>query len=153
MRVNTADLSSWYEFWFAIICIDMNVILDRSTTIQQFQRRFRLPNWPGKWSNTRNPFYWNTTTGNNSSTDRSLLRKNVKIKCKEYFSRLPVGVKSNNDEFPDCTITCHTRSTTAGSRSGKTSQTECILDSNVRSLYRRIFQQLNTTSILDRFHR
>ena len=29
-------LSSWYEIWFAIICIDMNVILDLSTTIQQF---------------------------------------------------------------------------------------------------------------------
>ena len=41
-------------------------------------------------------FYWNTTTGNNSSTDSSLLRTSVKIKCKEYFSRWPVGVKSNN---------------------------------------------------------
>ena len=30
------DLSSWYEVWFAIICIGMNVILDLSTTIQQF---------------------------------------------------------------------------------------------------------------------
>ena len=30
------DLSSWYELWFAIICIDMNVILDLSTTIHQF---------------------------------------------------------------------------------------------------------------------
>ena len=31
-------------------------------------------------------FYWNTMTGNNSITDVSLLRQNVKIKCKEYFS-------------------------------------------------------------------
>ena len=30
------DLSSWYEFWFAIICIGTDVILDLSTTIQQF---------------------------------------------------------------------------------------------------------------------
>ena len=29
------DLSS-YEIWFAITCIDMNVILDLSTRIQQF---------------------------------------------------------------------------------------------------------------------
>ena len=37
-----ADLSSCYEFWFEMICIDMNVISDLSTAIQQFQRRFRL---------------------------------------------------------------------------------------------------------------
>ena len=80
-----ADLSSWYEFWFAITCIDMIVILDLSTTIQQFHRLFRFPNGPDKWANTENHFYWNTMTGNNSSTDGSLLRKNVKIKCKEYF--------------------------------------------------------------------
>ena len=30
------DLSSWDEIWFAIICIDMNIILDLPTTIQQF---------------------------------------------------------------------------------------------------------------------
>ena len=30
------DLSSWYELWFAIICIDMDVILVLSTEIQQF---------------------------------------------------------------------------------------------------------------------
>ena len=30
------DLSSSYEFWFPIIFIDMNVILDLSTAIQQF---------------------------------------------------------------------------------------------------------------------
>ena len=29
-------LSSRYEFWFAVICINMNVILDLSTAIQQF---------------------------------------------------------------------------------------------------------------------
>ena len=27
-------LSLWYEFWFALICIDMNVILELSTAIQ-----------------------------------------------------------------------------------------------------------------------
>ena len=30
------DLSSWYEFWFAILCISMNIISDLSTTIRQF---------------------------------------------------------------------------------------------------------------------
>ena len=40
------DSSSCYEFWFAIICTDMNVIFDLSTAIQHFWRRFRLPvNW------------------------------------------------------------------------------------------------------------
>ena len=29
------DSSSWYQFWFAIICIDMNIITDLSTAIQQ----------------------------------------------------------------------------------------------------------------------
>ena len=52
-----------------------------------------------KLANTENLFHWNTTTGNNSGTDGSLLRTNVKIKCKEYFSRWPVGVKSNNMVF------------------------------------------------------
>ena len=35
------DLSSWYEFWFALICIDMNVISPLTTAIQQFKRRFQ----------------------------------------------------------------------------------------------------------------
>ena len=30
------NLSSWCEFWFAIICIDINIILNCSTAIQQF---------------------------------------------------------------------------------------------------------------------
>ena len=30
------DLSSWYEIWFAIICNNMNVILDLPTAIQHF---------------------------------------------------------------------------------------------------------------------
>ena len=34
------DSSSCYEFWFAIICIDMNTILDLSTAIQHFGDRF-----------------------------------------------------------------------------------------------------------------
>ena len=29
-------LSSYYEVWFAIIFIDMNIILDLSTAIKQF---------------------------------------------------------------------------------------------------------------------
>ena len=35
------DLLSCCEFWFAIICIDVNVILDLSAAIQQFYRRFQ----------------------------------------------------------------------------------------------------------------
>ena len=42
-------------------------------------------------------FYWNTTTGNNSSTDVSLLRWNVKIKCKEYFSYPMLACRSVNE--------------------------------------------------------
>ena len=34
------DLSSWYGFWFAIICIDLNVVLDFSIAIQQFRDGF-----------------------------------------------------------------------------------------------------------------
>ena len=34
------DLSSWYEFWFALICIDMNIISAPTTTIQQFRDGF-----------------------------------------------------------------------------------------------------------------
>ena len=37
------DLLSWYEIWFAMICIDMNIIFDLSTMIQQFYRQFQLP--------------------------------------------------------------------------------------------------------------
>ena len=53
--------------------------------------------------------YWNTTTGNNSSTDVSLLRLNVKIKCIEYFSYPMLACRSVNrpkhvvrwyEEFP-----------------------------------------------------
>ena len=104
------DLASWYEFWFAIICIDMGIILDLSTTVPQFQRRFQLPvklNGPGKWANMNNLFYWTTMTGNYSSTDGSLLKKNVKIKCKECFPRLLVKQRGYFEEFPDCAITYH----------------------------------------------
>ena len=33
MKHCNVDLSSWYELWFAIICIDMDLILDLSTAI------------------------------------------------------------------------------------------------------------------------
>ena len=80
--------------------------------------------------NKDNLFYWNTTTGNNSSTDVSLLRLTVKIKCKANFSYPMLACRSVNrpkhvvrwyEEFPDCAITYHTCQHTAGSRSGKTS--------------------------------
>ena len=59
--------------------------------------------------NTDNLFYWNTRTGNDSSTDVSLLRQNVKIKYHEYFSYLVLACRSVNrpkhvvrwyEEFP-----------------------------------------------------
>ena len=40
VKLYNIDLTSSYEFWFALICIDMNVILALSTTIQQFQDGF-----------------------------------------------------------------------------------------------------------------
>ena len=50
-------------------------------------------------------------------------------------------------QVSDCAIEL----TKAGSRSGtKTSKLERILDIDVRSVYRRIYYQLNTTSISDR---
>ena len=45
------NLSSWYEFRFALIWIDMNVILNLSTAIQQLSKLFRL-----KWNNAENIF-------------------------------------------------------------------------------------------------
>ena len=68
-----ADLSSWHEFWFAIIWINMNVISDLSTEINNFLDGF---DW-NKCVNTdriENPFYWNITTRNNSSSDASPLK-------------------------------------------------------------------------------
>ena len=135
-----ADLSSWYEFWLEIICFDMNVILDLFTTFQQFQRRFRLP---VNGSTRRIFFYWNTTTANNSITDVSLLRKNVKIKCKEYFSYPTLAcrseIKQSGTSRSFGSFTYHISQLTAGSWSGIISSTERILDNNARSLYRRIF--------------
>ena len=69
--------------------------------------------------------YWNTMTGNNSSTDVSLSRLNVKIKCKKYLFISPVGLSGwsqtrwYSEEFPDWAITYHTYQHTADSRSGK----------------------------------
>ena len=64
----------------------MNVIwliLNLSTAIR---RRFRLPVNGSTRTSLKIVFYWNTTTGNNYSTDVPLLRQNVKIKGKECFS-------------------------------------------------------------------
>ena len=72
------DLSSWFEFWFAMICIDMNVILDLSTAMQQFYRRFRLPVHGSTQTSLKNVFIEIQrpvpTIGNISSTDVPLLR-------------------------------------------------------------------------------
>ena len=121
-----ADLSSWYEF--VSVSTPFLIFLPQS-------ERFRFI--VGKLVNTG--FFFNTTTGNNSVTDVSLLGWNVKIKCKEYFSYhfpcWPVGVFRSNHVVFRFPLNMHT----AGNRGGKTSETERILESNVWSLYRRIF--------------
>ena len=122
------DLSSKYEFWSAIICISINIVSDLSTTI-----------WDGFDSLLVNESTWDifyfcffNTTGNNCY-------RRVKIKCKEYFSYhfpcWPVGVFRSNHMVFKFPLTMYT----AGNRGDKTSETERILDSNVWSLYRRIF--------------
>ena len=76
------------------------------------------------YGSTQRIFYWNTTTGNNSSTDGSLLRKMWKSNVKNICH---VGLSEWNqttwyfEEFLGCTIAYHTCQHTAGSRSGKTS--------------------------------
>ena len=109
-----------------------------------------------KWINVVliDSYFDNKTTGNNSTTGVSLLTKMWKSNGKNIlsfqFPRRPVGVKSNHVElmFPDCAITCNV-STPPAAGAAKTSYIEHILDTNVWSLYRRIFQQLNATSISD----
>ena len=64
------DWSSSYEYWFAII--DMNAILDLSTAIKQFSRRFRLPVCVNTDLTEILFFSWNTTTGDNCSTEECL---------------------------------------------------------------------------------
>ena len=60
------DLSSWYELWFAIICIGMDVIFGSF-----YHNPIILETVA--WVNTENLFDWNTTTWNNFITDVSLL--------------------------------------------------------------------------------
>ena len=67
--------------------------------------RIASPAWA---VNTENLFYWNTRTGNNPSTDLSLLRQNVKIKCKEYFSYPMLAYRSVNR--PKHVVRWYTRS-------------------------------------------
>ena len=45
-------------------------------------------------------FFLDTMTGDNSSTDVSLLRKNVKIKCKEYFFISFTTLACRSDTIP-----------------------------------------------------
>ena len=73
-------LSSWYGFWFAITCIDLNVNLDFSIANPGSQtNNLETVSVVSKQVNgsTRNIFfyyYWNTTRGNSSSADVFLLR-------------------------------------------------------------------------------
>ena len=77
------DLSSWYELWFAIICIDMDVILDfyHNPTI--------LETVLIAWVNTENVSHWNTTTWNNSCL---CLCKTWKSNVKNIFVISQVGL-------------------------------------------------------------
>ena len=122
------DLSSWDEFWFAI-CIDINVILDISTTIQELQRRFRKLPVDGP---TRRIFFTEIQRQGTILAPIGLCwGKMWKSNVKNIFH---VGLSEWNqttwyfDEFPNCALTYHTCQRTAGTRSGKTSQTECIFD-------------------------
>ena len=130
-------LLCWFIFMIRIlVCNNMYQYQYRFWSFYHNPRRFRFI--VGKWVNT-GYFFLYTTTGNNSVTDVFLLRQNVKIKCKEYFSYhfpcWPVGVFRSNHVVFKFPLTMHT----AGNRGGKTTETERILDSNVWSLYRRIF--------------
>ena len=124
--------------WFIVmirilVCNNMYQYQHRFWSFYHNLRRFRFI--VGKWVNTGYFFFFfffNTTTGNNCY-------RRVKIKCKEYFSYhfpcWPVGVFRSNHVVFKFPLTMYT----AGNRGDKTSETERILDSNVWSLYRRIF--------------
>ena len=117
--------------WFIVmirilVCNDMYQYQHHFWSFYHNLRRFRFI--VGKWVNTG--FFENTTTGNYSVSDVFLLRQNVKIKCKEYFSYhfpcWPVGVFMSNHVVFKFPLTMHT----AGNRGGKTSEIQRILDSN-----------------------
>ena len=70
------DLSSWYELWFVIICIDVDVIFDPSTTIQQFletggSRNATSANFSARW--TQSGGIPASTTDDNKDLNQGLL--------------------------------------------------------------------------------
>ena len=83
----------------AVYCVcdeEFDSFCSRFTTMSRVIEhgcRIASPAWA---VNTENLFYWNTRTENNSSTDVSLLRQNVKIICKEYFSYRMLACRSVN---------------------------------------------------------
>ena len=79
------DLSSWYEFWFAIICIDTNIILVLSATIQQCRDSLIVSKWINlefMWSRL---FYWTTRIWKNSTTNVFCLGKMWKSNVKNIL--------------------------------------------------------------------
>ena len=101
VKLYNIDLSSWYKFWFALICINMNVISALSTAIQQFRDGFDSKYWngstPTSWMIA--VFYWNTTTGKFFLSPMRLCsgkmwKSNVKNIFSYNFPCWPVGVKS-----------------------------------------------------------
>ena len=88
--------------WFIVMIwvLACNNMLRYECDLESFHRNptiLETVSIASKWVNMENFFYWNTMTGNNSSTNVSLSRYNVKITCKNIFHipRWPVGVKSN----------------------------------------------------------
>ena len=100
------DLSSWYELWFAIICIDMDIILHLSTAIQQFQRRFRLPGASRTRDHGEHLF-------NEISHEIILAPMCLCHQCKMWKSNvkniLTLAWRTTwfSKEFPNCAITYH----------------------------------------------
>ena len=99
VKVYNSDLSSWYVFWFALICIDMNVISALSTAIQQFRDGFDSKKMgqhrPHGWS----PFFIEIQRQGKFLSPMRLCsgkmwKSNVKNIFSYNFPRWPVGVKS-----------------------------------------------------------
>ena len=147
----------------AIYCVcgeEFDSFCCRFTTMSRvIEHGCRIAMWA---VNTDNLFYWNTMTGNNSSTDVSLLRWNVKIKCKKNIFHIPcwpTGVSTGQntwyagyEEFPDLPhMPAHSRQSGRQNIIARThTWQQCSVSTSGAILTTK---QLNTASISDRIHR
>ena len=130
------ELSLWYEFWFAMICINMNIISDRSTTILQFYRRFRFIASKQVNGSTREIFLMQRQ-GTILAPMCLCKGKMWKSNAKNIFhiiSRSSVACRSEVKCQTTWYSSFHLPCTQPAIRAAKR-----ILDSNLWSLYRRIF--------------